>query len=485
MDLTPDGRIVITTHPGFIRIYKNGALKPVPALDWRSNTCDSTSGECSARDRPGLRHQPLHLRLLHGQEVRRLRPERAEQPRQSGVALRARQQRPDRPLERDADRGRDPARTAPTPAGTSSSGRRQPLHRDRRRRLRLPRRQRLLPVQRRRSGPQRALREDPARHHARARSRPTTLHAARAPTRCSPTGYTNTRTNCQEIYAYGLRNPFRIAFDPNSAPASCASTTSASDTWEEVDQVSAGRRTTAGTCARATASADSTPTAARRRPGMTNPIHSYSHDTGCVSITGGDFVPERALAAPPTTATTCSATSSARSSGGSSQTAPAATPRPSSRPDPVADRRPFRHPTARASPSTTSAGSGFPDDVIRKIKYTGIAQPHAGRRRHGQPDLGRHAADRQLRRHAGQSTPTPTDALTYDWDFGDGSPHGTSATPAPHLYDSWNVHRQADRQRRPRRAGLRHDPDHGRQRPARTSPSTRRSRARCSRSGRR
>ena len=39
MEVTPDGRIVITTHPGFIRIYKNGALKPVPALDWRSNTC--------------------------------------------------------------------------------------------------------------------------------------------------------------------------------------------------------------------------------------------------------------------------------------------------------------------------------------------------------------------------------------------------------------------------------------------------------------
>ena len=39
MDWTPDGRMVITTHAGFVRIFKNGALNPTPALDWRNNTC--------------------------------------------------------------------------------------------------------------------------------------------------------------------------------------------------------------------------------------------------------------------------------------------------------------------------------------------------------------------------------------------------------------------------------------------------------------
>ena len=27
-------------------------------------------------------------------------------------------------------------------------------------------------------------------------------------------------------------------------------------------------------------------------PGMTNPIHSYHHNTGCVSMTAGAFVPD-------------------------------------------------------------------------------------------------------------------------------------------------------------------------------------------------
>ena len=40
---------------------------------------------------------------------------------------------------------------------------------------------------------------------------------------------------CTEIYASGLRNPFRFAFDPGSSRAS-TSTTSARRKWEEVDR---------------------------------------------------------------------------------------------------------------------------------------------------------------------------------------------------------------------------------------------------------
>ena len=47
---------------------------------------------------------------------------------------------------------------------------------------------------------------------------------------------------CREIFAYGVRNPFRLAFDPNAAGArASSSTTSAADAWEEIDDAVASR----------------------------------------------------------------------------------------------------------------------------------------------------------------------------------------------------------------------------------------------------
>ena len=38
---TPDGRMLIATHAGFVRVYQNGALVSNPALDLRSKMCRS------------------------------------------------------------------------------------------------------------------------------------------------------------------------------------------------------------------------------------------------------------------------------------------------------------------------------------------------------------------------------------------------------------------------------------------------------------
>ena len=61
-------------------------------------------------------------------------------------------------------------------------------------------------------------------------------------------------------------------------------------TWEEIDLGTAGAdygwNVREGHCVTGSTTACGAPPA-----GMTNPIHDYNHDTGCMSITGGAFVP--------------------------------------------------------------------------------------------------------------------------------------------------------------------------------------------------
>jgi glucose/arabinose dehydrogenase len=99
-------------------------------------------------------------------------------------------------------------------------------------------------------------------------------------------------TVCQEIYATGLRNPFRIAFDPND-------TTGAQQfyindvgggAWEEIDVGAPGADygwdIREGPCDRGqTTNCSPTP------PNLIDPIHAYQHSTTCRTITGGAFVP--------------------------------------------------------------------------------------------------------------------------------------------------------------------------------------------------
>jgi len=95
---------------------------------------------------------------------------------------------------------------------------------------------------------------------------------------------------CQETFAWGLRNPFRMAFDPNAPVTRFHINDVGQDTWEEIDLGTPGAdygwNLREGHCATASTTNCGPPPA-----GMTNPIADYRHAEGCVSITGGAFVP--------------------------------------------------------------------------------------------------------------------------------------------------------------------------------------------------
>jgi glucose/arabinose dehydrogenase len=103
-------------------------------------------------------------------------------------------------------------------------------------------------------------------------------------------GYNTAGQKCEEIYLYGLRNPFRFAFDPNSTRTRLFVNDTGQDTWEEIDKSVKGSNygwnVREGPCAEGSLTDCGPPP-----PGMTNPILSYSHVAGCGAITGGAFVP--------------------------------------------------------------------------------------------------------------------------------------------------------------------------------------------------
>jgi glucose/arabinose dehydrogenase len=106
--------------------------------------------------------------------------------------------------------------------------------------------------------------------------------------RCNFDGRT-TAKNCQETFAWGLRNPFRIAIDPNGTGNVLYINDVGQGAWEEIDKGKAGAdygwNVREGHCANgSTTDCGPPPT------GMTNPISDYGHGT-CNAITGGAFVP--------------------------------------------------------------------------------------------------------------------------------------------------------------------------------------------------
>lgn len=109
--------------------------------------------------------------------------------------------------------------------------------------------------------------------------------------RCNVTGTTSPGTTCQETFAWGLRNPFRLAFDPNAAATRFFVNDVGDGAWEEVDEGLAGAdygwNVREGPCANGSYTNCGAPPA-----GMTNPVHAYSHaESSCHAITGGAFVP--------------------------------------------------------------------------------------------------------------------------------------------------------------------------------------------------
>ena len=58
--------------------------------------------------------------------------------------------------------------------------------------------------------------------------------------RCNVTGKTTAGKQCQETFASGLRNPFRMAFDPDAASTRFFINDVGQNAWEEIDEGEAG-----------------------------------------------------------------------------------------------------------------------------------------------------------------------------------------------------------------------------------------------------
>ena len=97
-------------------------------------------------------------------------------------------------------------------------------------------------------------------------------------------------TTCQEIFAYGLRNPWRFAFDPNSAGTRFFINDVGQSTREEVDEgligANYGWNTREGVCP-----TGQNPPCAPAPAGMVDPLTDYPRSVGQY-ITGGAFVPD-------------------------------------------------------------------------------------------------------------------------------------------------------------------------------------------------
>jgi glucose/arabinose dehydrogenase len=101
---------------------------------------------------------------------------------------------------------------------------------------------------------------------------------------------------CQEIFATGLRNPFRFAFDPNDTAGAQRFFINdvGGSAWEEIDEGKAGAdygwNVREGPC-QVGRTANCSPNPDNR---FARPIFAYDRGAGCRTITGGAFVPDDA-----------------------------------------------------------------------------------------------------------------------------------------------------------------------------------------------
>ena len=103
--------------------------------------------------------------------------------------------------------------------------------------------------------------------------------------RCATRGNTpaTPKSRCQEIYAWGLRNPYRFAFDPNGGGDRFFINDVGQGSREEVDEGGIGRDYGWNLC--------EGPCPPDAPGGLTEPLTSYPRTVGTY-ITGGAFVPD-------------------------------------------------------------------------------------------------------------------------------------------------------------------------------------------------
>ena len=253
------GRLFVVEQRGVVKIVKDGAVLPAPFLDISDRvSCCGERGLLSIVFPPGSGPKRPVLGRLHGRErghddlaVLVLGRRRASAVVRDGdprdpAAVREPQRRPARvrsgriPLRRHGRRRRAPAtRTTTGRISGVCSGR---------------------------------FCESTSSGRPRMRSRPRTRSQASSTAR-------------PEIWAYGLRNPWRFSFDRKTGDLFIGDV--GQDAWEEVDFQPAGAAGGANYGWRVTEGNHCfNPATGCSFAGITPPVAEYSHASGC-SITGG------------------------------------------------------------------------------------------------------------------------------------------------------------------------------------------------------
>ncbi len=98
-------------------------------------------------------------------------------------------------------------------------------------------------------------------------------------------------TSCQEIFASGLRNPFRFALDPNSPTPRFFINDVGQSAYEEISELTAGGTDFGWPLREGPCVFDAPTDCDAPPPGLTDPIHWYAHGVNGGAATGAVFVP--------------------------------------------------------------------------------------------------------------------------------------------------------------------------------------------------
>ena len=259
--------------------------------------------------------------------------------------------------------------------------------------------------------------------------------------RCNVTGSTTANNWCQETFASGLRNPFRIAFDPNASATRFFINDVGQGAWEEIDEGISGAdygwNIREGHCANgSTTNCTNQPTINVNNQILTNPIFDYPR--GCAantvsgaSITGGAFVPNGFWASEYDDSYlfgdyVCGKIFRIKPNGSGGYTASEFTAGLGSSSAVAMIFGPYQ--TTQALYYTTFANGG----EVRRIRYTGTANRNPVASAIANPTSG--SAPLDVGFNASASSDADNDTLSFAWNFGDGTT-GSGATPT-HRYQT-------------------------------------------------